>query len=187
MSEYRLFLSLLMEVGALTELYLAVDLCFLCPLHHRTLLLTLSLRNMYRISFIKSLTCNLREFEDPLKPSGRQLRYVRSGPQMKNPSFSQFLWGQPGWHTYCLNTSLLPVKLSKKLNEKLPVISMLPLRSAHRVLIKQIWGPHRVVCIWGPRRVLHLPILQRVMEAGRGSAEENTFYKRKCTLRKKPI
>lgn len=27
-----------MEVGALTELYLAVDLCFLCPLHHRTLL-----------------------------------------------------------------------------------------------------------------------------------------------------
>lgn len=39
----------------------------------------------------------------------------------------------------------------------------------------------------GSRRVLYLPILQRVMEAGRGSAEENTFYKRKCTLRKKPI
>lgn len=38
MSEYSLFLSLLMEVGALTVLYLAADLCFLCPLHHRTLL-----------------------------------------------------------------------------------------------------------------------------------------------------
>lgn len=39
----------------------------------------------------------------------------------------------------------------------------------------------------GSRRVLHLPILQRVMEAARGSAEENTFSKRKCTLRKKSI
>ena len=29
MSEYSLFLSLLMEVGALTVLYLAADLCFL--------------------------------------------------------------------------------------------------------------------------------------------------------------